>query len=91
MNVNPSVAAWPDQRYASKGAKQAWARLEKLRSKVWQKLGLDASVLWTRTIGEINRQSESVDAAGLEIPAFEMMEQGKTSNDDHLLHTDLQK
>ena len=45
-----SVNCWPDQRYASAGAKQAWMRLEKLRSKVWQKLGLDHNVLWMRSI-----------------------------------------
>lgn len=45
-----SPTNWPDQRHASTGSKQAWMRLEKLRSKVWQKLGLDHNVLWMRSI-----------------------------------------
>ncbi|KFY16394.1 hypothetical protein V492_01379 [Pseudogymnoascus sp. VKM F-4246] len=52
-------SSWPNQRYSSVGAKQAWMRLEKLRLKVWQKLGLDHSVLWARTIGKTPRQSGS--------------------------------
>ncbi|KFY34678.1 hypothetical protein V494_06559 [Pseudogymnoascus sp. VKM F-4513 (FW-928)] len=52
-------SSWPNQRYSSAGAKQAWMRLEKLRLKVWQKLGLDHSVLWARTIGKTPRQSGS--------------------------------
>ncbi|KFZ07010.1 hypothetical protein V501_06860 [Pseudogymnoascus sp. VKM F-4519 (FW-2642)] len=58
-----NVSSWPNQRYASAGAKQAWMRLEKLRSKVWQKLGLDHSVLWARTIGKTSQQSYSTDTA----------------------------
>lgn len=58
-----NVTSWPNQRYASAGAKQAWMRLEKLRSKVWQKLGLDHSVLWARTIGKTSQQSYSTDTA----------------------------
>lgn len=53
------VNCWPDQRYASSGSKQAWMRLEKLRSKVWQKLGLDHNVLWMRSISASGRQSRS--------------------------------
>jgi hypothetical protein len=45
-----SVNSWLDQRHTSAGAKQTWMRLEKLRSKVWQKLGLDHNVLWMRSI-----------------------------------------
>ncbi|KZF22418.1 hypothetical protein L228DRAFT_201510, partial [Xylona heveae TC161] len=45
-NGTSHVACWPEQRHASAGAKQAWMRLERLRSRVWQKLGLDSSVLW---------------------------------------------
>ena len=54
-----SVNCWPDQRYASAGARQAWMRLEKLRSKVWQKLGLDHNVRWMRTIRKTTPQSRS--------------------------------
>jgi hypothetical protein len=54
-----SVNCWPDQRYASAGAKQAWMRLEKLRSRVWQKLGLDHNVRWMRTIRKTTPQSRS--------------------------------
>ena len=58
-NGTLNVASWPNQRYASAGARQAWMRLEKLRSKVWQKLGLDHSVLWARTVGKTSQQSYS--------------------------------
>ena len=40
------------QRHASSGAKQAWSRLENLRKKVWKKLGLDSSVMWTRSLSD---------------------------------------
>ena len=50
---------WPDYRYASGGSKQAWMRLEKLRSKVWQKLGLDHNVQWMRSISASTPQSGS--------------------------------
>lgn len=53
------VTCWPDRRYASSGARQAWMRLEKLRSKVWQKLGLDHNVLWMRSINTNGSQSRS--------------------------------
>lgn len=59
-NGTLSVSCWPDQRYASAGAKQAWMRLEKLRSKVWQKLGLDHRVLWMKSIKRTGQKSESV-------------------------------
>jgi hypothetical protein len=49
-NTSLSMSCWPDQRHVSTGAKQAWMRLEKLRLKVWQKLGLDHNVLWMRSI-----------------------------------------
>ena len=62
-NGTLSASCWPDQRYASVGAKQAWMRLEKLRSKVWQKLGLDHNVLWMRTIRKSVPQSESAGSA----------------------------
>jgi hypothetical protein len=35
-------------------------RLEKLRSKVWQKLGLDHNVLWMRSIRKTGQRSENV-------------------------------
>ena len=38
------------QRYQSNGVKSAWKRLESLRKKGWKALGLDSSVLWSRTI-----------------------------------------
>ena len=57
------VSCWPDQRYASAGAKQAWVRLEKLRSKAWQKLGLDRSVLWMRSSGRLVSVPENVGRA----------------------------
>ncbi|KAH6663416.1 fungal-specific transcription factor domain-containing protein [Halenospora varia] len=57
------ASCWPDQRYTSVGAKQAWMRLEKLRSKVWQKLGLDHRVLWMKSIRQTGQQSESVVTA----------------------------
>lgn len=58
--TNGSLPAnWSEQRHASRGAKQAWMRLEKLRSKVWQKLGLDHNVLWMRSIGASTAQSKS--------------------------------
>ncbi|KAF2101036.1 hypothetical protein NA57DRAFT_10708, partial [Rhizodiscina lignyota] len=44
------------QRHFSDGAKNAWERLEKLRRKVWKKLGLDSSVLWSRTIARGQEQ-----------------------------------
>jgi Fungal specific transcription factor domain len=36
--------------HRSKGANTAWARLEKLRRKVWRRLGLDSTLVWTRGI-----------------------------------------
>ena len=54
-----SMNCWSDHRYASAGSKQAWMRLEKLRSKVWQKLGLDHNVLWMRSISASAGLSES--------------------------------
>lgn len=36
--------------HASRGAKEAWMRLEKLRRKVWSQLGLDPNVMWTRSL-----------------------------------------
>jgi hypothetical protein len=57
MMNGPSPTNWPDQRYASTCSKQAWMRLEKLRSKVWQKLGLDHNVLWMRSISASTGQS----------------------------------
>jgi hypothetical protein len=58
-NGSLGVNCWPDQRYASGGSKQAWMRLEKLRSKVWQKLGLDHNVLWMRSISASKAPSKS--------------------------------
>lgn len=61
-NGTLNVTSFPNQRFTSAGAKQAWMRLEKLRLKVWQKLGLDHSVLWARTIRKTPRQLRSTDA-----------------------------
>jgi hypothetical protein len=36
--------------HASSGAKKSWMRLEKLRRKAWNQLGLDPNVMWTRAI-----------------------------------------
>jgi hypothetical protein len=62
-NGTLNVTSWSDQGHASAGAKQAWMRLEKLRSKVWQKLGLDHGVLWMRTIRKTVQHSESAGYA----------------------------
>jgi len=97
-NTNSNLVAWSDQRYASKGAKQSWARLEKLRSKVWQKLGLDSSVLWTRTIGKSTLEPESVDVSQIQVTTSDRMEQqlsfseqDKRLDSDDPLRTDIQK
>jgi hypothetical protein len=97
-NTDSNPVTWSDQRHASKGAKQSWARLEKLRSKVWQKLGLDASVLWTRTIGESTLEPKSVGASQIQVSTSDMTEQplsfseqDKRFDSDHPLRTDLQK
>lgn len=47
ISVSPVGA---ERRMSSKGAKNSWARLERLRKEVWKKLGLDADVMWARTI-----------------------------------------
>jgi hypothetical protein len=93
-NSNSSMAKWPDQRYASKGAKQAWERLEKMRSKAWQKLGLDSSVLWMRTMGETTGQPENVDTSDLRAHTSEMapaLDQDRRSDNDHPPRTDIPK
>jgi hypothetical protein len=56
------INCWTDQRYASRGSKQAWMRLERLRSKVWQKLGLDHNVQWMRSLSASNPQPGSYGA-----------------------------
>ncbi|KFY48492.1 hypothetical protein V495_01306 [Pseudogymnoascus sp. VKM F-4514 (FW-929)] len=95
-NGTLNVASWPNQRYPSAGAKQAWMRLEKLRSKVWQKLGLDHSVLWARTIGKTTQQSGSTDTARTRSSISQTTaqqpvpsEQNALLNADFLFSTDL--
>jgi hypothetical protein len=73
-------------------------RLEKLRSKAWQKLGLDHSVLWARTIGKTTQQSGSTDTArtGSSIGQTTAQqpvpsEQNALLNADFLFSTDLPK
>lgn len=57
-NGSLRVNCWSDLRYSSGGSRQAWTRLEKLRTKVWQKLGLDHDVLWMRSISASTTPSE---------------------------------
>jgi hypothetical protein len=49
------------QSQASSGARQAWSRLENLRKKVWKTLGLDSSVVWSRSLSD-----EPVQGGGAE-------------------------
>jgi hypothetical protein len=97
-NGTLNVTSWSDQRHASAGAKQAWMRLEKLRSKVWQKLGLDHSVLWMRTIRKTVQHSESAGTAERWTPTSQIIvqqsppsEQDKGPDANLLLGTEPQK
>jgi hypothetical protein len=54
-------AAWQTcQMPSSTGARQVWVVLEKLRSKVWQELGIDPSFLWNRAIDPAANQSDKM-------------------------------
>jgi hypothetical protein len=53
------------QRHASSGARQAWSRLENLRKKVWKTLGLDSSVMWSRSFSDEPAQVGGAENASL--------------------------
>lgn len=41
-------------------AKEAWARLDRLRKKVWKALGLESSVMWSRSISPPQKASNGM-------------------------------